>query len=363
MIVQNIISYLETFAPATSQEGYDNSGLLVGSPDCQVENVLVCLDCTEEVVQEAIKSGCNLIISHPPLIFKGLKGLTGKSFVERTLISCIKNDINLYAIHTNLDNSLVGVNAEIGRRIGLSNLQILESKSDVLLKLEVFVPAENLDQLKNALFAAGAGNIGNYEDCGFFAEGLGTFKPKLGASPLIGNLGELTSVREVKAEFLLSKHLQNQVLTAIFKNHPYEEVAYNLIPLVNKNQTEGAGMVGELVEDMDEKEFLLHIKNVFGCHIRHTRLSGRRVKTVAFCGGAGAFLLPHAKRRKADVFITSDFKYHEFFDADNEIVIADIGHYESEQFTSHLIIELLKKKFTTFAVHLTGINTKPIKYF
>jgi dinuclear metal center YbgI/SA1388 family protein len=364
VLVEDILFYLELMAPFSSQEDYDNSGLLVGSPKLEVKGVVVCLDCTEEVVLEASRLGCNLIVSHHPLIFKGVKSLTGKNYVERTLISCIKNGINLISIHTNLDNAFNGVNAEIGKRIGLQNLRILEPKENLILKLEVFIPKEYLEELKSALFSAGAGSIGNYEECGFFSEGIGTFKPKEGANPVVGEVDQLSEIQEIKAEFIFSKHLQNKVLAAMFSSHPYEEVAYNLLPLVNQNQTEGAGMIGELLEEMDEELFLNHIKSVFGCKsIRHTRFIGTKIKTVAFCGGSGSFLLPIAKKKTADIYITSDFKYHEFFDAEGQILIADIGHYESEQFTSHLIIELLKKKFTTFAVHLTGINTNPINYF
>ncbi len=364
ILVQDILSHLEQLAPFRSQEDYDNSGLLIGASTSEVKGVLVCLDCTEKVVLEAVRLGCNLIVSHHPLIFKGVKSLTGKNYVERTIILCVQNNVNLISIHTNLDNSILGVNAEIGKRIGLKNLQILDPKSDALLKLEVFVPKENLDVLKSSLFSVGAGNIGNYQECGFFAEGAGTFRPKEGSNPAVGQIDELSHVQEIKAEFILSKHIQQKVLSAMYANHPYEEVAYNLIPIVNKNQTEGAGMIGELHEEMDEKKFLYHIKEVFGCKvIRHTELLGRSVKKVAFCGGAGDFLLPVARSKNADIYITSDFKYHQFFDSEQQILIADIGHFESEQFTSNLIIELLKKKFTTFAVHLTGINTNPINYF
>jgi dinuclear metal center YbgI/SA1388 family protein len=364
VLVEDLLSYFEQIAPFKSQEEYDNSGLLIGDPNAEVKGTLVCLDCTVDIVEEAISLGCNVIVSHHPLIFRGLKSLTGKNYVERAVILCIKNGINLVAVHTNLDNSIKGVNAEIGERLGLHNLQILEPKENVILKLEVFVPIDSLEKINEALFKAGAGNIGNYEECGFYVEGKGTFKPKKGAHPVVGEIDELSQVEEVKAEYILSKHFKNNVLSALFSNHPYEEVAYNLLPLINYNQTEGAGMIGELKNAIDEASFLAHVKAVFGCKtLRHTNLTGRKIKTVAFCGGSGSFLLPIAKKRKADIYISSDFKYHEFFDAEGEILIADIGHYEGEQFTSHLIIELLKKKFTTFAVHLTGINTNPINYF
>ena len=364
MKVQDVITVLEDFAPRSSQESYDNAGLLVGDKNQEITSVLVCLDCTEEVVEDAIEKGCNLIIAHHPIIFKGLKSLTGKNYIERTVLSCIRNGISLYAIHTNLDNYEKGVNFEIGKRIGLKNLQILAPKVGVLLKLVVYVPKEHAEILNAAIFAAGAGKIGNYEDCSFQTEGIGAFKPVGDAKPKIGVLGITEKVAEIKVEYLVSTHRLRTVLNAMRSAHPYEEVAHDIIALENKNQTEGSGMIGELETEMEEFEFLKQLKNTFHCGaIRHTALLNKKIKKVAFCGGSGSFLLEKAKAAKADIFITGDFKYHEFFDAENEILIADIGHYESEQFTSNLIADILKKKFTTFAVQLTGINTNPINYF
>jgi dinuclear metal center YbgI/SA1388 family protein len=364
MKVQDVISFLEDFAPRSSQESYDNCGLLVGDKNQEITSVLVCLDCTEEVVNDAIKKGCNLIVAHHPIIFKGLKSLTGKNYIERTILSCIRNGISLFAIHTNLDNYDGGVNYEIGKRIGLKNLQILAPKAGVLLKLAVYIPLENLETLNAAIFASGAGKIGNYEECSYYSEGIGSFKPVEFANPKVGVLGILEKVAEVKVEYLVSSHRLQAVLNAMRSVHPYEEVAHDIIALENKNQTEGSGMIGELETEMEELEFLKQLKNSFHCGaIRHTSLLNKKIKKVAFCGGSGSFLLEKAKAANADIFITGDFKYHEFFDAENEILIADIGHYESEQFTSNLIADILKKKFTTFAVQLTGINTNPINYF
>jgi dinuclear metal center YbgI/SA1388 family protein len=364
MKLKEVISYFESIAPLNSQESYDNSGLLIGESETEIRAILVCLDCTEEVVEEAQKLGCNLIVSHHPLIFKGLKSLTGKNYVERTVLKCIRNNISLYSIHTNLDNSIKGVNAEIGKRLGLSNLSILDPKQNVLFKLEVFVPETNVENLSNALYAIGVGKIGNYSDCGFFSSGTGTFRPIENANPTVGKLNELSREREVKAEFLVSSHLLDAAIITMKLNHIYEEVAHNVIPLLNSNQTEGSGMIGVLPTPQDEVTFLSHLKNTFHTgSIRHSPLLGKEIRKVAFCGGAGSFLLQNAIAMKADVFITADFKYHEFFDADRNILIVDIGHYESEQFTSELLVDLLKKKFTNFAVHLTGVNTNPINYF
>lgn len=364
MKVADVIAVLEDLAPKSSQESYDNAGLLVGDKNQTITSVMICLDCTEDVVADAIKKGCNLIIAHHPVIFKGLKSLTGANYVERTILSCIKNTISLYAIHTNLDNYDKGVNFEIGNRIGLKNMQVLEPKKDVLYKLVVFIPSDSLEKVSSALFSAGAGKIGDYEECHFYASGTGTFKPVNDANPTSGKLNEVSKVEEFKAEYLVSSHRLQSVIKAMHAAHPYEEVAHDIIALANKNQTEGSGMVGELETEIDEIEFLSMLKQTFKCGaIRHTPLLNKKIKKVAFCGGSGSFLLAKAKAVKADIFITGDFKYHEFFDAENQILIADIGHYESEQFTSNLIADILKKKFTTFAVQLTGVNTNPINYF
>lgn len=364
MKIKEITSYLESLAPLSSQESYDNCGLLVGDFNTEVTNALLTLDCTEEIIDEAKKKGCNLIIAHHPIIFKGLSKLNGKNYVERTVIKAIQNNIAIYAIHTNLDNYRFGVNHEIAERIGLTNVRILEPKSNVLHKLVVHCPTENAAQLTNALFEAGAGDIGNYSECSFETTGTGAFKPNEYSHPVIGTQGIREQVNETKIEVLCSIHALNKVVTAMKAAHPYEEVAYDLIPLTNKNSYEGAGMIGELETPITTIEFLEHIKRTFntGC-IRHTALIKPIIKTVAFCGGAGSFLLSNAIGQKADVYITGDFKYHEFFDAENNIIIADIGHFESEQFTPNLLNRVLKKKFINFAPHLSEVSTNPINYF
>lgn len=364
MQVGNVIALLEDLAPRSMQESYDNSGLIVGERSADVKGVLVSLDCTPEIVNEAISKGCNLIISHHPIVFKGLKRLTGANYIEQTVISAIKNDVAIYAIHTNLDNFHEGVNRMIGERIGLTNLKILQPKTGVLCKLSVYVPKDAVSKLSDALFKAGAGKIGNYEECQFVSEGHGTFKPVANAKPAEGEFGVRNTVNELKADYLVSTHRLSNVLKAMKENHPYEEVAHDIVPLLNENQTEGSGMIGELEAEMSESLFLSHLKKTFNCAcIRHTELKGKPVKKVAFCGGSGSFLLSEAKSKGADFFVTGDFKYHEFFDAEGQIVIADIGHYESEQFTVNLLADILKKNFATFAVHLTETNTNPINYF
>lgn len=364
MKLKELTNFLESLAPLSSQESYDNSGLIVGDPQMELTGALVSLDCIESVVDEAIAKNCNLIIAHHPILFKGLKRLNGSDYVQRTLLKAIKNDIALYAIHTNLDNYQFGVNAEIGKRLELTNIRVLAPKQEVLVKLVVFVPNEHAENVMSALFAAGAGAIGNYGECSFSTQGTGTFLPLEGSNPFIGKRGERESVSETKIEVLVSKHILNSVVKVMKEAHPYEEVAYEAYPILNENKVEGSGMIGTLSQPISTVDFLQFLKSTFNCGvIRHTALISETIQTVAYCGGAGSFLLNHAISQNADIFITGDYKYHEFFDADKRIIIADIGHYESEQFTSNLLEGILTKKFPKFAVHLTGVNTNPINYF
>ena len=361
--IQDVTRYLETIAPPAYQESYDNSGLIVGNPQVEVSGILISLDATEAVVDEAIAKGCNLIVSHHPIVFRGLKSLTGKNYVERTVIKAIKHDVALYAIHTNLDNVQHGVNRRISDRLGLQDVRILAPKTDTLHKLVTFVPLADADQVLRALGEAGAGQIGNYKNCSFQTTGTGAFEPNEQAQPHLGQAGKLEQVSEQRIEVIYPAHLANRILAALRRAHPYEEVAYYQQPLVNQNQEVGSGMVGELPEPLSGSEFLTHLKESMQLSVvRHTRLLNKLVQRVAVCGGAGSFLLPHALRQQADAFITADYKYHEFFDADGQLIIADIGHYESEVFTKDLLGDFLSEKFVNFAVHLAEVNTNPVFY-
>lgn len=363
MRVQDITSYLESLAPLQLQESYDNAGLIVGSPQQEVTQVLLSLDCTEAVVDEAIEKGCNLIISHHPIVFGGLKKINGKNYVERVVIKAIKNDIALYAIHTNLDNVFDGVNAMIMDKLGIADRKILSSKTGVLKKLVTFAPTADADKVRAALFEAGAGNIGNYSEASFNAEGFGTFKGNEQTNPHVGEPGKQHQEPELKIEVIYPAYLESKLLKALFTAHPYEEVAYDLYQLTNTTDRIGAGMVGELDQPVAEPDLLESLKTIFNVPvIRHTALLNKPIKKVAVCGGAGSFLLGDAMRAGADIFITGDFKYHQFFDAEDKLVIADIGHYESEQFTPQLLADILNKKFSSFAFLLSGINTNPINY-
>jgi dinuclear metal center YbgI/SA1388 family protein len=361
--IREVITFLETIAPKNYQESYDNSGLLTGQPDWDVTGVLTTLDCTEKVVQEAIERKCNLIVSHHPIIFKGLKKITGQNYVERTIIKAIKNDIALYAIHTNLDNVYWGVNKKISEKIGLINCNVLVPKVNSLSKLVTFVPTEYSASVLAAIHEAGAGAIGNYRNCSFTTEGTGTFLPTAYAKPSVGEIGSQETVAEHRIEVILPSHKERQVIDALKKSHPYEEVVYYLSALINENQEAGAGMIGELKQPEEPKQFLSRLKNVMRTNvIRHTQMPNRLIKKVALCGGSGSFLLPNAMSLGADAFVSADFKYHEFFDADNRILIADIGHFESEQFTKELLQEVLTRKFPTFAINFSNTPTNPISY-
>ncbi len=363
MNVRTVTAFLESLAPRAYQESYDNSGLLTGSPDQDVTGILVTLDCTEAVVQEAIDTHCNLIVAHHPFIFNGLKKLTGSNYVERTIINAIRHDIAIYAIHTNLDNVHNGVNRKIAEVIGLTNLQVLRPKPGTLVKLVTFIPQAHTENVLSALYRAGAGQIGNYKNCSFQTEGTGTFMPNQEAKPHIGSANTQATVKEIRAEVILPAYQQDAVLAALRQSHPYEEVAYYLTPLSNLNQEVGSGMVGENPSADEPLAFLHRLKKAMNLSvIRHTRIIENPVKKVAVCGGSGAFLLADAIRAGAQVFITSDFKYHEFFDADNRIIVADIGHYESEAATKDLLVALLTQKFPTFAVNFSRTITNPISY-
>ncbi|MBN9483606.1 MAG: Nif3-like dinuclear metal center hexameric protein [Bacteroidetes bacterium] len=365
ILVKDIIETIESFAPAGLQESYDNSGLQVGNLSAVVTKALLTLDVTEAVVEEAIAVGANMIIAHHPLLFSGLKRISGRNYVERIVQRAIKNDINIYAAHTNLDNIYNGVNAKIAEKLGLQQTRILAPVTGNLFKLYTTVPHDAASKVRDALFAAGAGSLGNYTECSFNLSGTGTYRPNEDADPAIGKPGgSRESVEEVRLEVLIEKHQERKVLSALFEHHPYEEIAYEVVALQNPNQETGAGMVGLLPEPMEAGRFLGYVKEKMNVScIRHTELVKNTISKVAICGGSGSFLLKNAISAAADVFITGDFKYHQFFDAEGKIIIADIGHFESEQFTVEIFRDLLNKKFPNFAVLVSNINTNPVKYF
>ncbi len=361
--IREVIAAFESFAPVQYQENYDNSGLLIGNVNAETHAVLLCLDITEDIVDEALMLGANLIISHHPLIFNGLKSITGKNSVEKAVIKCIKNDIAVYAAHTNIDNNSKGVSFKMADKLGLLDVKPLVTYSGQLLKLVTFVPINFIDKVRQAIFDAGGGSIGNYDCCSFNLTGEGTFKAMEGSNPFAGEKNILHREPEIRLETILPKHLENSVLQALLRAHPYEEVAYDLYPLINHNPLTGAGAVGVLEIEEEEDSFLLRIKDVFGCQvIRHTDFLNKKIKKIAVCGGSGYDFLKHAIKCKADVYITADIKYHQFSEAEGKIIIADIGHYESEQFILEVFYEILLKNFSKFAVYFTKVNANPINY-
>lgn len=364
MKLKEITDHLEAFAPLSYQEAYDNSGLIVGDKEMEISSAIIALDATLSVIDEAIAKGCNLVISHHPIVFKGLKRFNNADYVQKAVMKAIKNDIALYAIHTNLDNVTGGVNSKIADLIGLVNQRVLVPKKELLSKLVVFVPLEHTGQLLDALYAAGAGEIGNYSNCSFRVEGKGTFKGNEASNPVYGKQGSLEEVNENRVEVIFPKYLEAQIIAGMKKGHIYEEIAYYLSDLQNTYQEVGPGMVGELKSPISFVDFLGHLKKSMALEvIKYTKPSNDNIKTIAICGGSGSFLLSNAISAEADVFITSDFKYHEYFDSNDKISILDIGHYESECYTKDLIQDIISKKFPNFATYLTGVNTNPVQYY
>ncbi|MGB1210044.1 MAG: Nif3-like dinuclear metal center hexameric protein [Lacinutrix venerupis] len=364
MIIQDVINHLEDFAPLAYAEDFDNVGLLVGDKNANLTGVLVTLDTLEAVVDEAIENNCNLIVSFHPIIFKGLKKLTGKTYVERTVLKAIKNDIAIYAIHTALDNHIHGVNDIICEQLKLENRKILIPQAQTIKKLTTYVPKAEANNLRQAIFNIGAGNIGNYSNCSFNVEGIGTFNGNENSNPVVGKKGETAFEEETKITITFAKHLEAKVLKTLFETHSYEEVAYEITTLENTNQNIGMGMVGTLQKPMTETDFLVYLKTKMNVQaIRHSKFLNKPVQKIAVLGGSGSFAITAAKAVKADVFITADLKYHDFFSAENSILLADIGHYESEQYTKNGLVAHLTKKISNFAIVLSNKNTNPVKYF
>lgn len=363
MTVNDIAKVLEELAPLAHAEDFDNVGLLVGDPNMEVKGALVTLDTLENVVDEAVAKKCNLIISFHPIIFKGLKKLTGSSYVERVVLKAIANNIAIYSMHTALDNSKMGVNAKICEVLGIQNPQTLIPRAKSIKKLTTYAPIADAENIKMALFTAGAGEIGKYSNCSFSLEGTGSFKAESGANPTIGKVGEVHFEKETQINVIYSFEREKSILKALFEAHPYEEVAYEIVTLENTNQDLGMGMIGTLDTEMEERDFLLQAKERLNAKVvRHSQLLGKKVRKVAVLGGSGAFAIGAAKKAGADIFISADMKYHDFYQAENQLVIADMGHFETEQFTKDLLVDYLTKKIPNFAVSLSESITNPIKY-
>lgn len=363
MKIKEILAELEKMAPLAYAEDFDNVGLLVGDQNTEATGVLVCHDALESVIDEAISKKCNLVVCFHPILFSGLKKITGKNYVERAVIKAIKNDIAIYAVHTALDNHCSGVNKIFSQALGLKKMQILVPKRNFIRKLVTYTIPENAEKVRNALFDAGAGNIGNYEDCSFNSKGIGTYMGNENSNPQIGERFEFVQGEEIKIEVTFEKHLESKILKALFKNHAYEEVAYEIYELQNAHQNIGLGMIGELENPMDEKEFLKFVKDKMQAEgIRHSAFPGKPIKKVAVLGGSGSFAIKNAIQAGADAFLTADLKYHQFYEAENKLLLADIGHFESERYTKNYIVDFLQKKILNFAIILSEENTNPVKY-
>lgn len=364
MFVKDIIKTIESFAPFAFQENYDNSGLILGFENQEVKKVLISLDCTEDVVNEAIDKGCNVIINHHPLIFSGIKRINGDNASERIIIKCLQNNISVIAVHTNLDNSANGLNKGICDLLGLKNTKILQPLKGVLKKLVTFCPIDYADKVRQTIFEAGAGHIGNYDCCSYNIEGKGTFRGLENTKPFVGETGKLHNENEVRIETIYPSYLQNKVISALLQVHPYEEVAYDIYLLDNAYENAGAGMYGEFENPLSEKEFLIFLKEKFNLSlIRHSEFLNKSIKKVAVCGGSGSFLIKQAMNKGVDAFVTADIKYHQFFEPEKKFLLADIGHYESEKISIEILYQLIIKNFTTFAVLKTQTQTNGINYF
>jgi len=363
MKISQIIETIEDFAPLDLQESFDNSGLQVGNISQKLKGILLCLDVTEEVLEEAMELDCNLIISHHPLLFKPVKKLTGKTYIERCVTKACKNDLVIYAAHTNIDNAFGGLNFYLAEKLGLQNLRILSPKKDGLLKFVTFVPEAQAETVRNALFGAGAGCIGDYDSCSFNVSGAGTFRAGEQTNPFVGNRLELHTEPEIRIETIVPAHKKSAILRTLLAVHPYEEPAYDFYPLDNKWNRAGSGVVGELPYPEEEEAFLQRLKSIFKLQsLKHSPYTGKKIREVALCGGSGAFLIPDAIAYGADVFITGEAKYNDYYDVENRILLAVIGHYESEIVTKELFYDIITKKITNFAVHFSTTNSNPVNY-
>jgi len=371
MTIQAAINELNNLAPLYYAEDFDNTGLLIGNAESLLSGILVSHDATEEVVQEAVDKDCNLIVCFHPILFKGLKSINGKNYVEKSVIKAIKHDIAIFAIHTALDNDFLGVNDLLRKALGLEDPEILIPKKDTIKKLTTYIPIDSLEIVKSALFKVGAGAIGNYDNCSFVTEGTGSFKGNELSKPTYGEKGIIQHEKEMMLSITFHRHLKSKILKKLFQIHPYEEVAYEITTLENPNQKIGMGMVGKLREPMSSDAFLLLVKEKLGLKfLRHSKKIDKKITKVAVLGGSGAFAIPNAKRAGAEAFVTSDLKYHDFFSAENEILLVDAGHFETEQFIKSFLFDYLSKKITNFAPALSGgkvilstTNTNPVKYF
>ena len=363
MLINDITDFLESVAPTSLQESYDNSGLLIGSKKDEVAGVIITLDITEEVIDEAIQEKCNLIVAHHPMIFRGLKRLNGNDLTERLVIKAIKYDIAIYAIHTNLDNVTGGVNGILAEKLGIKNTRILKPSRSGLLKVVCFCPTDYLEKVQSAMFESGAGHIGNYDSCSYYSGGTGTFKALGGSNPFVGKQNELHKENEIRIETIVPEFSLSAVIKVMIEAHPYEEPAYDIYKIENQNNNIGSGMIGEIDKELPIADYLKIVKEALGTsYIKHNKLISRPVKKVAICGGSGSFLINTAAKQNADLFITADIKYHDYFEHVGKMTIADAGHFETEHPVKELIYALLKEKFPNFALQISKVGGNPVSF-
>ena len=364
MKIKEVIAELNDFAPLSLQENFDNAGLNIGNPENEITGILICVDIIPEVIQEAINKNCNLIVSHHPLIFNKLKAITGQNYVEKSIILAVKNDISIYCGHTNFDSQRFGVSYKMAEKLQLKNTKILDPKPEILRKLSVFVPKEHAETLRQSLFDAGAGGIGNYDCCSYNTDGFGTFRANDSANPFVGEIGKIHAETETKIEVIYPYFMENKIINAMKSVHPYEEVAFDIFKNEVQSDIAGLGIFGELEDFISEIDLLNDIKEKFYVqNIRHSKILNKKIKKIAVCGGSGAFLIEKAKRVDCQAYITADLKYHDYFTAENDILLIDIGHYESEQFIKEIFFDIISKKSITFAIFISDINTNPINNY
>ena len=362
MKVKEITNAIEAVAPLYLQESWDNSGMQVGNPDSEVTGVLLCTDVREEILDEAIKRGSNLIISHHPLLFRGLKKIVGRTYQERIVALAIKHDITIYCAHTNMDCAVGGVNFKMAEKLGMKNVCVLDPQQGTQRKIVVFVPTEAVAEVEKAMCDAGAGRLGNYDNCSYSMSGEGHYRALDGAEPWAGKVGERHSEPEVRLEMLVHNALCGRVVAAMIKAHPYEEPAFDIIAIENGDKYAGLGVIGD-VEPQDARAFLEKVKNAFEVEtLRYSGILDRNVRRIAMCGGAGAEFAGLAMSKGADVYITGDMKYHEFQGNEERIILVDIGHYESEHFTKEIFYDIISKKNPNFAVDFADTEKNQVNY-
>lgn len=364
--IKEVLQAMDAICSESIQESWDNSGLQWGDDSETVKGVIVSLDVTMDVINEAIDCGCNLIIAHHPLIFGPLKQVRKNGTeVERLAYHCIQNSIAVYAAHTNWDKVAQGVSWVMAKRIGLLNEEILQPEKDGLCNLKVMGTPRDIAEIRKAWFNAGIGNVGEYSNCSFTTDGWGTFEPSESANPSVGEKNKTEFLRENAIEILCTKKDVSKALAIATETSSYETIAHSIIPLKNTNDTLGFGCIGELKEALSLSDFLALCKEKYACKVVRYNPSEKikNIKTVAVCGGSAIDFLPTAIARKADAYITADVKYHQFMLADDALTLVDVGHYESEIWAMEYLTHLISEKFHNFAIRLTTINTNSVRYF